>query len=131
MRVWAPTPPLVRQPEPLTVFQADTLRVRLDRPLSRSDATIAVSLLQVTRLDVSRGRHSRGRKALGGAIIGLVVGAAIGAASGGDCENSIACWGPAEGPVVGGLFLSGVGALIGVVLPRGERWERIQHVRAR
>ena len=126
VRVWAPTPPLVRQPGRVTAFHADTMRLDLDRPLSRGARGVVVPLGQVTRLDVSRGRHSRGRKALGGAIIGLVVGAAIGAVSGGDCENSIICVTPAEGAAIVGVPFAAVGALIGVLLPPGDRWERVR-----
>jgi hypothetical protein len=126
VRVWAPTPPLVRQPGRLTAFHADTMHLHLDRPLSRGARGVVVPLAQVTRLDVSRSRHSRARKALGGAIIGLVAGAAIGAASGGDCENTIVCYTPGEGAAMGGVLFSGVGALIGVLLPPSERWERVR-----
>lgn len=126
VRVWAATPRLVRQRGRLTAFHADTMRIDLDRPLSRGAPGVLVPFGQVTRLDVSRSRHSRGRKALGGAIIGLVVGAAIGAAGGGDCDGSIICFTPAEGAAVGGVLLSATGALIGVILPPGERWERVR-----
>ena len=126
VRVWAPAPRLVRQPGRLTAFHADTMQIDLDRPLSRGSRGVVVPLGHVTRLDVSRSRHSRGRKALGGAIIGLVFGAAIGAAGGGDCEGSIICFTPAEGAAIGGVVLSATGALIGVLLPPSERWERVR-----
>lgn len=126
VRIWAPTPPLVRQPGRLTAFHADTMQIDLDRPLSRGVAGVVVPLSEVTRLDVSRSRHSRARKALRGAIVGLVIGAAIGAASGGDCEGTMICFTPAEGAAMGGGFLSAAGALIGVLLPPGERWERVR-----
>ena len=126
VRVWAATPRLLRQPGRLTAFHADTMQIDLDRPLSRGARGVVVPLGQVSRLVVSRSRHSRARKALGGAIIGLVVGAAIGAAGGGDCEGSIICFTPAEGAAIGGVLLSATGALIGVLLPPGERWERVR-----
>ena len=128
IRVWAPVPPLVRQRGTLTAFGADTLHIHLDRPISPGTAGVVVPLASLTRLDVSRGRHSRGRKALGGAIIGLVGGAILGFATGGNCEGEFLCATPAEDAAIGGGLFAVAGALIGALLPPSEKWVRVPNV---
>jgi hypothetical protein len=82
----------------------------------------------VTALAVSGGRHSRGRKALivGGvcAAVGAIIGVAT--ASEPDPDNMFdVSWSKAQGVRGGALFLGSIGALIGLALPPGERWEDV------
>jgi hypothetical protein len=99
-----------------------------DRTLSlRIQDRMDVLVLQreeIARLAISQGRRSRGRGALYGAIIGAGVGAAIGVV-GGVGSNSSGDE-KTKGTVESGLVLAflgaPVGALVGLVLPPGERW---------
>ncbi len=83
-----------------------------------SEPPIVVPRDAITRLDVSRGRRSRGKNALIGALVGL---AAAGIVLAGDTS------GPNGGPGIGSgvalLFLPPTGTLVGAMFPPGhERW---------
>jgi hypothetical protein len=75
----------------------------------------------ITKLEVSHGRRSRGRGALIGALAGFAVGAIAVAATPGDDEMFTA----AEATAMVGAMGAGLGALIGLAIPPGEKWESV------
>jgi hypothetical protein len=78
--------------------------------------------------EVSRGRASRGLGALAGLTLGASLGAILGAAAG--CEH---CFGPSKGgaALLAGAELGTIGAVVGVLVGGGERWERLPADRIR
>lgn len=90
-----------------------------------------VSILRekIARLDVSGGPRSRGVDAAIGGVIGAAISAAGCALSNGSGRGHIVTTGEVAGfcAVVGG----GLGALIGVAIPPGERWKEISTTRYR
>jgi uncharacterized membrane protein len=108
-------------------WRGDTLRLL---PQRRVD-TVLVSLLNVTRLEVSRARR---RPWLKYGVLGFAAGAALGAIAGGivgaleDCEGH----GSECGPGFGAAVLGTVGGLVGLVvgtavgaIRRVDRWEPV------
>ncbi len=87
---------------------------------------ISVSRSQVTRMEVSTGRHSRvGRGALIGAGVGVVGGAVLGVANLCSTNESFLCF-ESPGQVVAvaagtGLIGAGIGAILGVFIHH-ENW---------
>ena len=83
----------------------------------------------VTRVEVSRGRHSRGRwAAIGAAAGGAALGIA-GYATGEDCPEPhynfiFGCSGRSGNAAVGFVLGAPLGALFGLMIPPGERWQR-------
>jgi hypothetical protein len=116
-------------------FIADLVAVNGDDLMLRREGTadpVAVPRSAITSLEVSRGRKSKIKGIIIGALIGAGAGAAVGAAAAGtsECQPEVALCGTpeditrgadyaAEGLLVG----TGVGALVGALLVRGERWE--------
>ena len=93
-------------------------------------SAVVVRRQEVTRIDRSGGRHSRGRWAIRGAGLGLLAGVAIGLAGGNTCTglDIIVTVGTcsAEGKATIGAILGvPAGALIGLAVPPGERWEHV------
>ncbi len=121
VRVTAPSVRLQRHAGTLTRFTGDTLVVGGRR----------VPVALVTRFEIFRGRRSQaGRGALIGAAVGAVVGAGFGLVSGDDrpSRGCLVCFDftAEEKAVIGGVFLGGAGALVGLVsgaLIRTDRWE--------
>ena len=115
----------------VVALTADTLEVRF---AGRSDAAL-MSLDQVSRVDVSRGKE---RRVLRRAGVGFLVGAGIGAVSGAIAESQcdpatdFICLGADGGALLGGVFLGAVGGIVGAIvgLAPSERWERV-HVERR
>ncbi len=105
---------------------ADTLLIKLD-DASRS---LSVPVVELTKIEVSRGRRSRSQaawtKAKWGALIGAVPGAiSLGAQHEQVGEDGSSVGGAAAlGAWVGGLFGGLIGAAIGAISP-GEAWERV------
>ena len=100
--------------------------VRLDRDamalrLADREELALVPRETITKVEVSRGRRSRGRGALFGALVGLAVGAIAVAATPGDDEMFTA----AEATAMVGAMGAGLGALIGLAIPPGEKWESV------
>ena len=123
VRVWSSNPLLTRRAGTFVSLQADTLRINLDRTrrsASDSPGAVALPFSNVTRLDVSRGRHSRARGALIGTVIGLALGAGLGYASASDdgfIDRS-------NGAAIGGAVVGVVGGLSGGLMRPAEKWER-------
>lgn len=83
---------------------------------------------EIRTIAVSQGRESRAKGALLGLLAGAAVGAVVGAASGDDSN-----WCCSSGEMAKGLGLVGAaaGALIGVTITPGERWETLPADRLR
>jgi hypothetical protein len=130
LRVTSPALGPQRQVVTLLRQHADTIVVRVD---GKSDST-ALRSADITRLELSRGIHTRVRKGLiAGAISGVVLGAVISYASYSepDCTSLYGCldsgienrgsetaFGAVAGGALGALVGAGVGALW-----RVEDWE--------
>jgi len=109
---------------------ADTMLVRWPE---NTDA-VAVPLAEVSRLDVSTGRH---RKLLKGALVGTLsagtVGALLGAASYSPCKSTefmgcfLAPTSASESALLGGAVGGVLGLVVGTLagLPRREGWHRV------
>lgn len=102
----------------------DSLRIK---PVGADD-TLAFALRDITRLEVSRGRHARaGQGALLGAGIGMLAGLGLGVAA--STEQSSFCCDVGGGEIAGasailGALGAGVGAVIGAH-SHGERWQEV------
>ncbi len=117
VRITSPAFGLSPRVEMLVSTAADTLFVRH----AKKDSTLAITVPDISRLEVARGTHTQKAKgALIGLLIGGLAGAAIGAASytpttcGGDgfCFD----FGPEFGTTILGVLGAGVGALIGAIV---------------
>jgi hypothetical protein len=89
-----------------------------------------VSILRekIARLDVSEGPHSRGVYSAIAGVIGAGIGA-VGCAHANSGQGHIVSTGEVAG--VCALFAGGLGALIGAVIPPGERWKEMSATRYR
>jgi hypothetical protein len=79
----------------------------------------------ITKVDVSAGRRSRGRGALIGAAFGAGAGALIGLASGSDDPNSFIRLSAGEKAALVALVLAPIGAVVGAVGHPAERWKEL------
>jgi hypothetical protein len=108
----------------VVALTTDTLEVRLEDRV----ASAHLPLVEVTRLEVSRGKQRHPRYAGVGALVGVTVGAVGGFASGeDDCTHKWVCISRPAGALLGGAFLGSVGGVIGLlagVIP-SEEWERV------
>jgi hypothetical protein len=103
---------------------ADSIRIQPQAPPQAA----SIPVHTITRLEISRGRHSKADK---GALIGGIAGAGAGLffipAAAEACENSCAVRVPAAIALLAGIlggFGAGIGALIGTT-SRSERWEPV------
>jgi hypothetical protein len=80
---------------------------------------------RIEDLAVSAGRRSRGRGALYGAAIGAAAGALILLATGEDSDGDMIQLGSGVSAAAGVIVGAPVGALIGLAVPPGERWEKV------
>ncbi len=110
-----------------TISRVDNRSVTIDVP-GRSEP-VSVLREKIARLDVSDGPRSRGVDAAIGAGIGAAVGAAGCAAGNGSGQGHIVSTGAVAGFCA--LLGGGLGALIGAVIPPGERWKEISATRYR
>ena len=78
---------------------------------------------RIEHVSISRGKRSRGRGALIGAGLGAAVGVIVGFASGDDPEDEWFALEAKEKATVCGVVFGLAGALVGVVVPPGEKWE--------
>jgi len=109
---------------------ADTVLVRW----AEHTSTVAVPLAEVSRLDVSTGRH---RKLLKGALVGTLsagtVGALLGAATYSPCESTefFGCFmeptSQGESALLGGIVGGALGLIVGTLagLPTRESWHQV------
>lgn len=109
-------------PEPvvgiLVALDGDTMALRLDG----RDEVARVPRESLGKLEVSRGRRSRGRGARMGALVGFAIGAIAVLATPCDAD----CWDMrGAGVAVLGAAGAGLGATIGLAIPPGERWESV------
>jgi len=116
----------------VVALTADSLEVRF---AGRSDAS-HMSLDQVSRVDVSRGKERRVLRRAGvGFLVGAGVGAVTGAISESQCEpeTDFICLGADGGALLGGVLLGAVGGVVGAIagLAPSERWERVHVERPR
>lgn len=108
-----------------TVHQVSDNSVSLDVP-GRNEP-VSILREKIARLDVSDGLRSRGVDAAIGAGIGAGIGAAGCAAGSGSGSGHIVSTGAVAG--ICAFFGGGLGALIGAVIPPGERWKEISATR--
>jgi hypothetical protein len=108
-----------------TVHQVSDNSVSLDVP-GRNEP-VSILREKIARLDVSDGLRSRGVDAAIGAGIGAGIGAAGCAAGNGSGSGHIVSTGAVAG--ICAFFGGGLGALIGAVIPPGERWKEISATR--
>jgi hypothetical protein len=84
---------------------------------------------KIARLDVSEGPRSRGVDATIGGVIGAGIAAAACAAWNRSGQGHLVSSGEVAG--VCAVFGSGIGAIIGVAVPPGERWKEMSATRYR
>src|SRR5450755_1368376 len=104
-----------------TVQRVSEDSVTLDVP-GRNEL-VSVLREKIARLDVSEGPRSRGVDVAIGGVIGAGIGAGGCAAGNGSGQGHIVSTGAVAG--VCALLGGGLGALIGAVIPPGERWKEI------
>lgn len=87
------------------------------------DAPVTVTRNTITRIDVSRGRRSRGKTTLYGMLIGAGAGLVWGLIEGDDPSNRfLAFTGPEKGLLISILTVP-AGAVVGAIVgPGPERW---------
>ena len=112
-----------------TVQRVSEDSVTLDVP-GRNEP-ISVLREKIARLDVSEGPRSRGVDSAIGAGIGAAVGAAGCAAGNGGGQNDVVRISTGAVAAFCALLGGGLGALIGAVVPPGERWKEITATRYR
>jgi hypothetical protein len=110
-----------------TVQRVSEDSVTLDVP-GRNEL-VSVLREKIARLDVSEGPRSRGVDVAIGGVIGAGIGAGGCAAGNGSGQGHIVSTGAVAG--VCALLGGGLGALIGAVIPPGERWKEISATRYR
>ena len=102
-----------------TVITVDARSVVL-RVKGRAEPVV-VSYREITAIQRSVSRRSRGKGALIGAAIGAGIGMALGLAT---CGDNCAITRGAAAAILGGMGAGG-GALLGAAVPPGERWKEI------
>jgi hypothetical protein len=127
MRVRILAPEVVPRKLIGTVTRVSADAVTLNIP-GRSEP-VSIQREKIARLDTSEGPRSRGVDSAIGAGIGAAVGAAGCALGNGSGQGHIVSTGAVAG--ICALFGGGLGALIGAVIPPGERWKAISATRYR
>jgi hypothetical protein len=104
--------------------------------LDSKGTPFTIPVQSITALELAMGRK-RGKTALIGGAVGLVAGVLLGGMTSGDCVGD--CGDPynvgggglaeanatAEGAVLGGLVLGGLGAAVGALFFAPERWVKV------
>lgn len=131
VRVWSSSPHLTRRVATVVSLHTDSLRLTLDwtrRGGPDSLRAVTLPMLNVTRLDVSRGRHGRGRGALRGALIGLAVFGTLSYVTTSGCApaEDFCILDRREVAIYNGVIGASLGAIIGALVRPGERWERMR-----
>lgn len=84
---------------------------------------VSVTRNTITRIDVSRGRRSRGKSVLYGVAIGVGSALVLGVAAGDDPPNSFLAFTAMQKALVFNILTVPVGALVGAIVgPGPERW---------
>lgn len=125
-RVRITAPGFAGRPVIGTLVAIETTKVTV-RP-AKSSEVVAIPRGDVTRFEISTKKSRKGRGAGIGALVGLGVGAAVGYAAGDDCgapdAPSIVCI-PRPASAAGvGLAGAGLGAVLGLIVAPGEKWEK-------
>ena len=124
VRITAPTVAEKRLVGTITAWGPENLTVTSEK------GPIVLPRGAVSRLEVSRGRKSRGRGALVGAGIGVGAGVVGGFAHGSDPPGLVSF--NASFYAFGyGILGAAAGALIGLAITPGERWEELPSTRFR
>jgi hypothetical protein len=92
--------------------------------VKRDEGGVSVTIPRsaITRLEVSRGRKSKMRAALIGAAAGAGAGAAVGAMTWSEGDQYF-YFDKGSYIAVNSVLLGGIGALVGALLPQGEKWQ--------
>ena len=103
---------------------------RIELQPDSGEPALSIPLATVSKVEISRGRASRGQGARAGAKWGALLGGGLGAVSlgiqhqqvgdGGSSVGKAAALGAFSGGLFGGLIGAGIGAARG-----GDRWERL------
>jgi len=104
-----------------TIDQVSDDSVTLDVP-GRNEP-VSILRTKIARLDVSGGPRSRGVDATIGGLLGAGIAAAGCALANGSGRGQIVSTGAVAG--VCALFGGGIGAIVGVAIPPGERWKEV------
>jgi hypothetical protein len=104
------------------VEQGET--VVLARQRDGGTERLGVPLGDVSRFEVSQGRHGRGRGAKIGALVGLAAAVVIGVVGGESCsgKEKMICFDHGTTTLASGALTIPIGALVGAAIPPGEKW---------
>ena len=124
-RVRVTAPRFSGKPVTGDLIAAEAAKVTVRR--AGSSEVVAIPRAEVTRFEIRTRESRKGRATLIGALVGLGVGAAVGYAAGDDCGDTdaprLVCFPrPASGASVG-VVGAGLGAVLGLILGPGEKWE--------
>ena len=126
VRVRVSTAPQASRPDwivgTVTAVTGDRLAIR---PQGDSGREIGIARAAVTRLEVSRGQHSKWLTGLG---VGFLAGAGAGAAIGYAALHEGHDLAPRDAALIGAIPGALVGALIGVAIGSGSKSERWQSI---
>ena len=112
-----------------TVLTLDDKNLTL-QVLGKPDTTVLLRQ-DITQVEVSAGRRSRGRGALNGAGIAAGFGGLMGLVSGNDDASSFIRLTAAEKALILAVVFAPIGALIGVAVRPAERWKELPKDRIR
>ena len=120
VRVTSPAAPSGLIVGTLVGLDEETLTVRA----SKQTNDVPLKREAVTKLEVSRRRGNRGKAVAVGALVGAAVGVTLGLATGSNCQpSSFVCFDKGEKSVIFGLLTVPAGALLGLAVSHGEKWE--------
>jgi hypothetical protein len=106
-----------------TLVEQDGDTLLLAREKDAGAERLGIPLADVSRVEVSQGRHGRARGAKIGALIGLAAAVVIGVAGGESCSgDEMICFDHATTTAMGGVLTIPIGALVGAMVPPGEKW---------
>ena len=124
-RVRVTAPAFAGKPLTGSLVALEEAKLKLQR--EGSSEVVEIPRRDVTRFEVNTRTSRRGRSAGIGAFVGLGVGAILGYAAGDDCDApdapSIICISRPTSASGVGLVGAAFGALIGVAVGPGEKWE--------
>ena len=112
-----------------TVLALDDKKLTLQVP-GKTDTTV-LRREDITKVEVSAGRRSRGGGALIGAAIGAGAGALIGLAAGSDDPGTFIRISAGGKALFAAIVLAPIGAVVGAAVHPGERWKELPKDRIR